>query len=244
MTQEQLEELIAPGVRLVSIDYPHWTNGYLMDLHSLKTKCDEVGAWLVLDCTQSIGVVPVDVTKTPVDALVASGYKFMLCPYGTAFMYLPKKRQDEVSVTMPTWQGMINARDFSKLNEYQFSYVQNAARYDVGEHTSFLNIMGMNASLEFLLQIGVEKIYCHTLNLLDQLVSGLDTMRFRIVSDLSAQRRSAMLRVTPKGEKETQPLLTRLRENQVYVSFRDNGFRVTPHIYNNESDINRLIELL
>ena len=145
---------------------------------------------------------------------------------------------------MPTWQGMVNARDFSKLNEYQFSYVPNAARYDVGEHTSFLNIMGMNASLELLLDLGVEKIYRHILNLLDQLVSELDTSRYRLVSDVSAKRRSAMLRFVPKDENQIQPILKRLKENQVYVSFRDNGFRVTPHIYNNETDINRFIELL
>lgn len=242
--QEQLEAQIIPGVRVVAIDYPHWTNGYLMDLNTLKAKCDEVGAWLVLDCTQSIGVVPVDVTKTPVDAIVASGYKFMLAPYGTGFLYLPEARQDEVSVTMPTWMGMANARDFSMLNEYDFSLVKNAARFDVGEHTSFLNMMGMSASLELLLDWGIERIYKHVLQLLDQLVAGLDQSKYRVISDLTLERRSALLRFVPNDTSQLESTLERLRENNVFVSFRDNGFRVTPHIYNNESDIDRLLEFL
>lgn len=242
--QEQLEAQIIPGVRVVAIDYPHWTNGYLMDLKTLKAKCDEVGAWLVLDCTQSIGVVPVNMSKTPVDAIVASGYKFMLAPYGTGFLYLSEARQDEISVTMPTWMGMANARDFSMLNEYDFSLVNNAARFDVGEHTSFLNMMGMSASLELLLDWGIERIYQHVLLLLDQLVAGLDQSKYRVISDLTLERRSALLRFVPNDTSLLESTLERLRENNVFVSFRDNGFRVTPHIYNNESDIDRLLEFL
>ena len=242
--QEQLEAQIVPGVRLVAIDYPHWTNGYLMDLNALKAKCEEIDAWLVLDCSQSIGVVPVDVSKTPVDAIVASGYKFMLAPYGTGFMYLPMARQEEVSVTMPTWMGMNNARDFSKLNEYNFSLVKSAARFDVGGHTAFLNMMGMSASLEFLLELGIVRIYHHVLQLFDQFISGLDTTKYNVISDLTPERRSSLLRFVPNDPSQLQSILKRLRENNVFVSFRDNGFRVTPHIYNNETDIDRFLELL
>ncbi|MCE7733704.1 MAG: aminotransferase class V-fold PLP-dependent enzyme [Candidatus Heimdallarchaeota archaeon] len=244
VTQEQLENKIIPGVKVVAIDYPHWTNGYLMDLKSLKVKCEEVGAWLVLDCTQSIGVIPIDINETPVDAIIASGYKYMLSPYGTGFMYVAKSFQREISVTMPTWMGMSNSKDFGKLNDYEFNPVQSAARYDVGGHSSFLNIMGMNASLEFLLGVGIDKIYAHVLNLLDQLISGLDTTKYTIISDLSPNRRSAMLRFVPKDLSQIQSTLERLKNNKIYVSFRDNGFRVTLHVYNNEVDIRKFLEIL
>jgi selenocysteine lyase/cysteine desulfurase len=242
--QEQLENKIIPGVRVVAIDYPHWTNGYLMDLKSLKVKCEEVNAWLVLDCTQSIGVIPIDVNKTPVDAIIASGYKYMLSPYGTGFLYIAKSRQHEISVTMPTWMGMSNSRDFSKLNEYDFNPVQTASRYDVGGHTSFLNVMGMNASLEFLLEVGIKQIYDHVSKLFDQLISGLDTTRYTIISDLSPNRRSALLRFVPNDLSQIQSTMERLRKNKIYVSFRDSGFRVTLHIYNNEVDIRKFLEVL
>ncbi|MHA2254162.1 MAG: aminotransferase class V-fold PLP-dependent enzyme [Candidatus Kariarchaeaceae archaeon] len=244
ITQEQLESEIVPGIKLVAIDYPHWTNGYLMDLKSLKAKCDEINAWLVLDCTQSIGVVPIDVNKTPVDAIIASGYKYMLSPYGTGFLYVAKSRHHEISVTMPTWMGMSNSRDFSKLNDYEFRPVQSAAKYDVGGHTSFLNVMGMNASLEFLLEVGIKQIYDHVTKLFDQLISGLDTTRYTVVSDISQNRRSAMLRFVPNDLSQIQSTMERLRKNNIYVSFRDNGFRVTLHIYNNEDDIRKFLEVL
>ncbi|MHA2254093.1 MAG: aminotransferase class V-fold PLP-dependent enzyme [Candidatus Kariarchaeaceae archaeon] len=244
ITQEQLEAEIVPGVRVVAIDYPHWTNGYLMDLKSLKAKCEEINAWLVLDCTQCIGAVPIDVSKTPVDAIVSSGYKYMLSPYGTGFIYIAKSMQDEISVTMPTWMGMINARDFSKLNEYEFTSVQSATKYDVGGSSSFLNMMGMNASLEFLLDIGINQIYHHIQRLFDLLIAELDTSKYNIISDLSPKRRSAMLRFVPIDHSQLQSTLDRLRKNKIFVSVRDNGFRVTLHIYNNEADINRFLEYL
>ncbi len=244
ITQEQLEKEIVPGVRVVAIDYPHWTNGYLMDLNSLKAKCEEVNAWLVLDCTQCIGAVPLDVSKTPVDAIVSSGYKYMLSPYGTGFMYIAKSMQDEISVTMPTWMGMVNARDFSKLNEYEFTSVQSASRYDVGGSSSFLNLMGMNASLGFLLGIGINQIYLHIRQLFDLLIAGLDRSKYNIISDLNPKRRSAMLRFVPNDHSQLQSTLDRLRNNKIFVSFRDNGFRITLHIYNNEADINRFLEYL
>jgi selenocysteine lyase/cysteine desulfurase len=244
VTQEQLENKIIPGVKVVAIDYPHWTNGYLMDLKSLKAKCEEVNAWLVLDCTQSVGVLPIDVKKTPVDAIIASGYKYMLSPYGTGFLYIPKSRQHEITVTMPTWMGMSNSRDFSKLNDYDFNLVQSAARYDVGGTSSFLNMMGMNASLEFLLEVGIEQIYDHVTKLFNQLISGLDTTRYTIISDLSQNRRSAMLRFVPNDLTQIQSTMERLRQNKIYVSFRDNGFRVTLHIYNTEDDIRKFLEVL
>jgi len=215
-----------------------------MDLKMLKAKCEEINAWLVLDCSQCIGAVPIDVSKTPIDAIVASGYKFMLSPYGTGFLYVPMARQEEISVTMPTWMGMINARDFSKLNEYDFSPVRSAARFDVGGHTTFLNMMGMSASLEFLLDVGIERIYHHILRLFDRLIAELDTSKFRIISDLTPERRSALLRFILNDPSQLQSTLERLRRNKISVSFRDNGFRVTPHIYNNEADINRFLEVL
>ncbi|MFX0196468.1 MAG: aminotransferase class V-fold PLP-dependent enzyme [Candidatus Hodarchaeota archaeon] len=244
VTQEQLEAEIVPGIRVVAIDYPHWTNGYLMDLKTVKAKCEEINAWLVLDCSQCIGSVPMDVSKTPVDAIVASGYKFMLSPYGTGFLYVSMARQEEISITMPTWMGMTNARDFSKLNEYDFSPVRSAARFDVGGHTAFLNMMGMSASLEFLLDVGIERIYHHVLRLFDQLIAELDTSKYRIISDLTPERRSALLRFIPNDPSQLQSTLEHLRQNKIFVSFRDNGFRVTPHIYNNEADINRFLEVL
>jgi len=244
VTQEQLEAQIVPGVRVVAIDYPHWTNGYLMDLRTLKAKCEEINAWLVLDCSQSIGAVPVDVSQTPIDAIVASGYKFMLSPYGTGFMYVPRARQDEISVTMPTWMGMKNAHDFSQLNEYAFSPVGSAARFDVGGHTAFLNMMGMSASLEFLLGLGIERIYHHVLRLFDRLIAGLNPSTYRVISDLTPERRSAMLRFVVNDLSQLPSTLKRLKEHKIFVSFRDNGFRVTPHIYNIEQDIDRFLEVL
>ncbi len=237
---EALLEAIRPGVSIVACGNLLWTDGSLIDLVAVGARCREVGAALVLDLTQSIGATPFDVAAVDPDFAVAAGYKWMMGPYSLGFLYVAPRWQAGEPIEH-NWIARRGSENFAALVDYQDDYQPGARRFDVGEVANFALQPMANAALAQLLEWGVENIRT--------------TLRAR--TDMLAERAGALgLTCAPRELRAAHflglrfpggppdGLLERLAERRIHVSLRGDSMRVTPHLYNDEGDIDRLIAAL
>jgi selenocysteine lyase/cysteine desulfurase len=232
--------LLDEQVAIAALPHCRWTDGALLDLAAIGARCREIGAALVLDVTQSLGALPLDAGVVQPDFLVCAGYKWLLGPYSLGYLYVAPRRQDGRPLE-ENWIGRAGSEDFARLIDYQERYQPGAKRFDVGERSNFALLPASIAALEQLLAWGVEAI-AGTLAGKTQAIAeraatlGLSSMPLRLRAGhfLGLSFANAM----PAGLPE------RLAEEHVHVSLRGASLRVTPHLYNEESDVDRLFAVL
>lgn len=217
-----------------------WTDGSLVDLVKVGDAARRNGAALVLDLTQSAGAMPFDADAVQPDFAVAATYKWLLGPYSLGFLYVAPHRQTGRPLE-DGWITRAGAQDFARLVDYQDDYEPGARRYDMGERSNFHLMPMAAAALTQILDWGVERI-SRTLG-----------ARNRTIVE-----RAAGLGFTAPPEDFRAPhflglrhaggipatLLDTLKDRQVFVSVRGDSIRVTPHLYNDDEDIERFFAAL
>ncbi|MCW5751071.1 MAG: aminotransferase class V-fold PLP-dependent enzyme [Alphaproteobacteria bacterium] len=221
---------------------PHclWTDGALIDLARVRERLDEVGAALVVDGTQSVGALPFDVQRIRPDFLVVAAYKWLLSPYSIGFMYAaPERRQGEP--LEHNWIGRLGSEDFARLVDYQADFQPGARRFDVGERANFILMPMAMAALRQILDWGVEAIQA-TLAARTRQIAG-QAAALGLLAGPEALRAGHFLGLRfPAGP--PAGLADRLAARQVHVSLRGDSVRITPHLYNNDTDVERLLSAL
>lgn len=238
---EQLLEAINPDTAAVVISSIHWTNGTLFGLQKIGARCKAVGALFIVDGTQSVGAMPLDVTAFQIDALVCAAYKWLLGPYSIGLAWYSPFFSDGVPIE-ESWLNRTNAENFSGLTNYVDDYKPGAARYQVGEYSNFILLPMLHAALDQIATWGVDNIqqYCRQLTapLLDFLIKngfGVEAERYRADHLFGFS--------LPDGLDRSN-LLVALQQNNIFVSLRGSSIRVSPHVYNTDADIRALIGVL
>ncbi len=226
-------------VAIVALPQTQWTTGGLLDLATISAACRQHGTALVLDLTQSLGVYPFDVNAVQPDFAVAATYKWLLGPYSLGVMYVAPKWQQG----RPLEEGWIQrkgAEDFSALIQYNSEYAAGARRFDMGERSNFALLGPARKALEQLLAWGVEEISATIGALSRRLIEGLEPLGFRVLPE----NRRAPHYLCLTSDEPPVTLAGTLAEQQIYVSARGASIRVTPHVYNSQEDVERLIAVL
>lgn len=240
---ERLLESISADVRVVAVGHVNFSSGRRLDLRAIGERCADCGVLWVADVSQSLGALPVDVTEWGADVVACAGYKWLLSPYGTGLTYVRPDRVDELPVPALNWSTIRGAEDFNRLVDLEPEFRPGARRFDVPETAAFLNVSAMAESLELLVEVGPERAFRHSASLLDRLIDGLPA-RFDVESDLAADRRSSILRLTAADDEPTDRIHAALRAAGVSLSLREGGLRVAPGIWCESRDIDRTLEVL
>jgi cysteine desulfurase/selenocysteine lyase len=244
VTADDYIEQIGPRTRLVSASLVRFDDGALLDAGRVASACHSAGAALLLDLAQCAGAMPLDVARLGADFAVGSGYKWMLGPYGTGFFWLADQWIDRLQMGSLYYQALEGARNFVSLPLDNPRAVCGARRWDAPETASFTNIATLDASLDLILKVGVEVIARHIDSLVEEMIERLPRDRYVLASPAEAERRGPYLCVAGGTPEETVRLFEKLREAAVFVSLRENAVRISPHIYNDSSDISQLIDVL
>lgn len=240
---ERIAAALRPTTRVVSVGHVNFASGYRIDLDAVGEICREHDVLFVVDASQSLCAVPVDVESCAAALVTAAGYKWMCSPYGTGLFWIRPELIGRVGVPLVNWESVEGARDFNALTELELDYRPGAARFDMPETAAFLNGMAMATSLEFLGEIGASAIHGHAMVLLDRVLEGLPE-GFRADSDLEPGRRSTIVRIVGPGPDATRAAWKRCVDAGIAVSLREDGIRVSPGVWNSAADADRLLEVL
>jgi selenocysteine lyase/cysteine desulfurase len=225
---------------VVALPHCHWADGALLDLETIGRRCRELGAGLVLDVTQSAGVMPLDVKRIQPDFLVAACYKWLLGPYSIGFLYVAPHRQDGKPIEF-NWRARLGSENFSGLVNYEDSYLPGAHRFDVGECANFQTMPAVIAALRQIRDWGVPAI-AQTLAARN---AGIAERAAALgLESLGAERRAGHYLGLRFPREIPDGLLEELRQAGVYVSVRGDSLRITPHLYNDDADVDRLMHAL
>ena len=231
--------MIDARVKVVAISTCHWTNGARIDLAPIAAAARAIGSLLVVDATQSLGAMPFSMSEVQPDFLIAAAYKWMLCPYGVALMYVAPAWR-EARPLEESWLARDNAYDFTALAAYSDRYMTGARRFDGGEKATN-NLPGAIAALEQIRDWGVTRIASslHTINA--TIGRELEILGFRLAPE--AQRCPHMLG-TELPASASMSLVEQLRAQNIYISQRGRSLRFAPHLFVTDRDVQRLIEAI
>jgi len=238
---ERIIESIDPSTAIVTLPHVHWTDGTLFDLVAIGRRARDIGAALVIDATQSVGALPLDVGEVQPDALIVAAYKWLFGPYSTAVVYLGSRFDSGIPLE-ETWLGREGSEDFQNLVDYQDVYQPGVVRYDMGERANFILNPMLQASLDLLLEWTPEAVQAYCRKLVSPLIEASVSVGFSVEQDQWRADHIVGLRM-PEGL-EPEALKAELETRKIYASLRGSALRVSPHVYNDENDVGALIEAL
>lgn len=232
---ETLRERLRPKVKTILTSHVQYQNGFRQDLPALgKIKGNR---YLVVNATQAFGYLPIRVKDWKIDFLCSNSYKWLMAGYGGGILFVKKPWLRKFKPAFVGWRSM---RFPERHDNRRVDLKSGASRYEYG-CPSFLSIFSLGAAVDYLERIGIDRIERRVLGLTDTLIERLQNLGLEIASPLERKYRSGIIVFkTPEAEKICRWLLKR----KIYVSPRGEGIRVAPHFYNNEADIDRLIEAL
>lgn len=241
---EDLAPTLNPRTRLVALDWVSYTTGARIDLAELGELVRRQGALFLVDGTQGVGALEFHARALPVDILVVAAYKWLLGPYSTGFLYLTPAVQARLDLPVVNWLTVEGSEDFDHLPIEQFTLAKTAKVFDAPATANFLNLHGLDASLEYVEGVGSRTVTEHCRRLLDRLAAGLERRGFRLSAAARPECRSTILCFQGESLDVTRCWFEKLEARQVAVSLRQGMIRVSPYLYNREADIDRLLSIL
>jgi selenocysteine lyase/cysteine desulfurase len=227
-------------VAVAAIPNVHWTNGALVDLARIAPVLRDAGAHLVIDASQSLGALPLDVATLRPVALVAAGYKWLLGPLSVGYLYLDSSLHDGEPLE-ENWILRAGSEDFSGLVDYTDTYLPGARRFDVGQRTNFqLNPMAL-AAIRQLLEWTVPRVAASLQLRTDEIAVGAE--RLGLVLPPPDARAPHMLGLELPREAAGRFAST-LADAGVIASVRSSSLRIAPHLHNSSDDVSRLLDAL
>lgn len=227
-------------IKVLAISTCHWTNGARIDLIPVARACRDTGTILVVDATQTLGVMPFQFEEIRPDFLIAAGYKWLLSPYGFGLLYVSERWRNARPLE-ESWLARMNAEDFAGLVNYSDVYMPGARRFEMGEKCTPTILPGAIAGLEQLSSWGIENIGATLSAVNAKIAARLSEMGFQLPPD--AQRCPHMFGAKlPAGR--TINVVSELKKKDIYISQRGDSLRFAPYLHITDSDVDRLLDAL
>ena len=234
-----LERVRDPRVKVLAVSLVQFHNGYLADLAAMSRATRESGTWLVVDAIQGLGQLPFDVGATPVDILACGAQKWLLSPWGSGFTYVRRELLTKLEPPLAGWTAFQGTADFTTLIDYAGDWLTDARRFELIT-LPFQDFHGMNGSIGFLLDLGLDAIRDH-LDVINRPVIDWARRRgIRLASPVGAHG-SGMVCVAPP---DPAAVFAKLTGAGVVASLREGAIRLSPHCYNTIEEMGRVADLL
>jgi len=238
VTPEGLSRAIDGRTRVVALSHVQYFNGFKADLAAIAEVAHAHGALLVVDGTQSVGAVPIDVEALRVDALVVSAHKWMLGPLGIGFMALSDEMFARTRVTQLGWLSVNDPFAFNR----EIDLPDDATRFEPGTENA-AGIFGLAQRIEEIEAFTIERIEERILGLNDRLAESVQRHGFEVRSPMEAGTRSGILSFHHPAVANPETV-ARLQDRGIHIGFREGALRASPHYYNSEDEIEELVDAL
>ncbi len=237
---ERIRKAIGRKTQTIITSHVQYSTGFKQDLETLSKICDEKNLYLVVNATQSIGALNFDVSKFGVDFTVGNGHKWLLSSFGIGMLFIQSKLLEEESGLNPPFFSQFGQEDREYFDNMKIRMSRNASKFELST-PHFPNIIALKAAVRYLSKINILRIEERIYYLTQYLIGRLVELKIRILSPLASIHRSAIVVFKSRSPEH---LVSYLGKRRIIVSARGGGIRVSPHFYNDEGDIDRLISEL
>ena len=237
---QDIVRAIDKHTRVVSVSHVQYASGYRIDLRPIAEAIHRVGGYLCVDAIQSVGVLPVDVQAMGVDFLSADGHKWMLGPEGCGIFYCRRELIERLHPTVAGWMCMVDASNYS---DYRFELLPDARRFEPGSY-NIPGIMALGASLELLLDVGLDTVWSRVEALTARLCDGLTRKGYRVFSPRGDGERSGIVAFEHADASQHRRIVSELEKQNILIVQREGRLRASPHFYNTEEQMGRLVDAL
>jgi selenocysteine lyase/cysteine desulfurase len=234
-----IERSGAAPIAIASISSVHWSDGGAIDLGLVARAVRGRGAALLVDATQSAGVTNLDVRTLDPDFLVFPTYKWLLGPYGRAFLYINRRHQQGVPLEQTSY-GRRAVRAEQDVYFGDTGYVTGGPRFDMGERDHFISMEMAAIGMEMMADWGHQAVSERLANLTARLAAGLSDLPD--VDILDARVRAPHILSLGFRGGMPEELVKRLADENIHVARRVGRLRISPHVYNEQGDIDRFLE--
>jgi cysteine desulfurase/selenocysteine lyase len=234
-----LERLSDPRVRVLAVSLVQFSNGYQVDLEQLSRATRATGTWLVVDAIQGVGQIPLDVSRVQVDVLSCGGQKWLLSPWGSGFVYVRRELIASLSPSITGWLAFEGTDDLSELTRYEETLRADGRRFELMT-LPYQDFAGFNASVELLLEVGIERIREHLAKLHRPVLEWADRTGTRVASPRD-RHGSGIVCIVPEGVADAH---RRLKAARIITTVREGAIRMSPHLYNTVEEMERVVETL
>jgi cysteine desulfurase/selenocysteine lyase len=237
---EKLFDAVDENTRVISLCLVENTSGFRHDLKSISEFCQKRGIYLVLDITQCVGALKIDVEETPVDFMAATTYKWLSGAFGIAFGYVSRRVIDRIRITYMGWVGNKDRHNHSR---YLLDPQEGAARFETGS-LNWIGLKGIEQSAKLYLKLGKDQVNDYILSLTKYLMRSAEGLgSVDIVGPFPEENLSGITYLTfPEKWGLTDESM---RGNGIRVHVASpTSMRVSLHYYNNEEDVDKLMDFL
>jgi selenocysteine lyase/cysteine desulfurase len=232
-----LREIQHPRTRLMALSHVEFASGQRHDIAAIGKICREQGKLFCVDAIQSLGVLPVDVQAMNIDYLSADGHKWLLGPEGAGIFYC---RRELLAKTRPLIVGWMNVINQDEYGSYDFTLKSDARRFECGSYT-VATLLSLKAAIELLLSVGISAIADRIKHLTDYLIAGLQSKGYTIISPRAGDQWSGIVGFTTSRHDQNQIWRVLRQNHKTEIAVREGRLRCSPHFYNTEEQLDRLI---
>src|ERR1035437_9956103 len=243
LTAGELADAITDRTRVCAVTWVDSFTGRALDLHALGTACRRAGVLLVVNASQALGARPLNVTSTPVDAVVSCGYKWLCGPYGTGFTWLHPQLLARLRPQHAYWLAMQAGRGPDQMPETTLRDDIGVRAFDVFCPANFLDVLPWTASLQVIADAGVDAIASHDQRLVELLLGGLDRDRYRLISPADGPSRSPLV-VLEDADGNGRELHERLAREGIDIAYREGNLRLSLHLFNTREQVDLTLTAL
>lgn len=238
-TVDDVEGCIDERTRIVTVSSVAFHNGFAADLDAIGELCARRNVLFCVDAIQSVGVLPMDVKRSKIAFLAADGHKWMCGSEGAAIFFVAAEHRDKLEVLENGWT---NIERKGKFIDCPIDLMPDARRFEAGSLNT-CGIYGLRAAIDLLLEIGIGDIAEETTRIAALLADRLDDIGWRVATPRPI--RSGIVGATsPSNDPSLLKWHRLLEENGVVCAPREGMLRFSPHFYNVESEIDRVIDVL
>ena len=227
------------GARLLAISFVQYLSGYRAPVEAIGEICQRTDCIFLVDAIQGLGAFPLDVRRARVHALAADGHKWLLGPEGCGILFVSQELQDAVR---PVEFGWTNVAGYADYASRDLTLRPDAGRYECGTLNT-IGCYGLRASIEFLLDVGLDAISPVVQKLGDLVAEGVQAKGYELLGSRSQATGAGIVSFRKPGV-ESSHVVQRLRSAGVAAAPRQGWVRVSPHFYISPDDIGRMIEAL
>ena len=238
LTPERVAESLRPTTRAVAISAVQFFTGFRADLAAIGDLCRSRQVLLLVDGIQAVGAVRIDVQAMKIDGMASGAQKWMMAPHGTGFLYLSERLQDMLHQQFLGW---LSVNDPWNFRNYGQPLAPSARRYEGGT-LNYPGLMGMRASVDTLLEAGMDVVEGRIMALTDHAIHRLEEIPgWTIVSPKDPPCRSGIVTVRPGSPEDAKRVFEEALKRKVVISLREGLLRFSPHFYNTEDEIDEAL---